>query len=871
MIIKDTEALFNEIRQSNEVPDEKLNIIHQNLTEIENTYLAIRNFSLNDIKNETKHINKVNLLVALMMRANELLFGYLPRQIQIISILFFIFKEKQQGLLLEIKTGEGKTLIISFLAVIKAKIELCDVDIITSSNLLAERDAKEKKIFYELFGLSVDYCRDEESSKKDCLQCYKANICYGDCLNFEADILKTYYLGKCGRGYKRHYDCIIIDEIDNITIDNIKNRTEILDNFPGYKFLEFFYLYIYQKLLSIDEEYKKEQNYEFLVKFKKDKIIRDLAKTIDEFFYNNDKKSDKEKIYYPNYLKEFVISRKLDWCQEAYEAKYIYKENKHYIIEKKNNVKRIIIVDFYNTGTLQKNSVWAGLHQFLEIKEGLRLTEENVNSCYISNLSFFKKYINDKNNNLYGVTGTMDCPKTSKVLTEIYKMKQLIIPTFKISQFINFGSVIIDQKEKYINKIIGQILEISKNRACLVIFEYIQQANDMYRLLKNVYKITNNIIVYSKDDQSNFLSKELNIGDIILSTNLSGRGTDIKISSLLEQNGGLHVILTFFPESKRIEMQALGRAGRKGEKGSGEIIIYSFEKSINILEKKREERENENYNELINNFVERNNLYQDLFENFCAEIKNIKSSSSVEDKLIEDIKERWGLFLVANKINSTNAMEKKDIILRRFKELKDKIQNSVNFCLYNNPFILCKKRNIDSLLQANNLSNLSLGSMYYSIPLQIIQYKLNVSQTINSFQKLKYQIELLINQLNKYEEIIININKREYKEKTNDLFNQNIQKKKVFEIINNNIKNNISYLSKIINHEDKYILIYNNKMTKKLIDEIDKNYPDDIINYFYDYGLDFLYDLWYQEKKNISMVDQTPEAIKKNKESCYII
>ena len=59
-------------------------------------------------------------------------------------------------------------------------------------------------------------------------------------------------------------------------------------------------------------------------------------------------------------------------------------------------------------------------------------------------------------------------------------------------------------------------------------------------------------------------------------------------------------------------------------------------------------------------------------------------------------------------------------------------------------------------------------------------------------------------------------------------------------------------------------------MTKKLIDEIDKNYPDDIINYFYDYGLDFLYDLWYQEKKNILMVDQTPEAIKKNKESCYI-
>lgn len=88
------------------------------------------------------------------------------------------------------------------------------------------------------------------------------------------------------------------------------------------------------------------------------------------------------------------------------------------------------------------------MHQFLEIKEGLRLTEENVNSCYISNLTFFKKYIDEKNNNLYGVTGTMDCPKTNKLLTEIYNIKQLIIPSFKKSQFVRLDSNIIDQKEK---------------------------------------------------------------------------------------------------------------------------------------------------------------------------------------------------------------------------------------------------------------------------------------------------------------------------------------------------------------------------------------------------------------------------------------
>ena len=167
MSIKDLDTLFEEIRQSNKIPNE-------NLKQIEEEYLKLKNFSLNDIKLKIKHITDVNLLIALMMRTNELLYGYSPRQIQIICLLFFVHKEKDQGLLLEVKAGEGKTLIISFfLAVIKVIIDCYDVDIITSSNHLAKRDAMEKKRFYEVFGISVDYCRDEESSKKDCLQCYK--------------------------------------------------------------------------------------------------------------------------------------------------------------------------------------------------------------------------------------------------------------------------------------------------------------------------------------------------------------------------------------------------------------------------------------------------------------------------------------------------------------------------------------------------------------------------------------------------------------------------------------------------------------------------------------------------------------------------
>ena len=76
--------------------------------------------------------------------------------------------------------------------------------------------------------------------------------------------------------------------------------------------------------------------------------------------------------------------------------------------------KTIKPIDFSNTGVIQENPVWTGLHQFLQIKEGLRLTEESLNSCYMSNFTFFKKYISNDENNIYGLTGTLGSKKTQE-------------------------------------------------------------------------------------------------------------------------------------------------------------------------------------------------------------------------------------------------------------------------------------------------------------------------------------------------------------------------------------------------------------------------------------------------------------------------
>ena len=171
---KDVEELFKEI--------DKINKSNQsfNLWEIKDIFFKIKNeynskykniFFINENETEfflnkvheisPKKFNKYDFyisLIPILIKGCSLKFGYEPRVIQIIALLFFLFKDMNKGLIEQIYTGEGKTIIISFLAIIKA-LEGKKVDILTSSCVLAERDATEMKDFYNLFGLSVDYCK----------------------------------------------------------------------------------------------------------------------------------------------------------------------------------------------------------------------------------------------------------------------------------------------------------------------------------------------------------------------------------------------------------------------------------------------------------------------------------------------------------------------------------------------------------------------------------------------------------------------------------------------------------------------------------------------------------------------------------------
>jgi len=823
---------------------------------------------IEEIKTNIRNKNDNDIIIS-MMGINYNYFGFVPRKTQIIALLLLLNNNKNKGLIAEVKTGEGKSLIIMFLATLKA-LQGKKVDIITSSPVLAERDSKQNQQFFSAFGLTCDFCHEDENKLQDnfSYQCYNKDIVYGTVLSFAGDYLRTSFIGTKGRGIRK-FETIIIDEIDNICIDNIMNQTQLVDNFKGYKFLEYFYLFIYYNLQKICREEARinkispEKN--------KSKIIAKLLDTFNEFY---DKNLITKDIIYPNHLDNFIQNRKKDWCICAYDALFNYRKDKHYVISYDEDYKFETIkpVDFSNTGIIEDKSVWSGLHQFLEIKHGLRLTEENISSCFISNLCFFRLY-----NERYGLTGTVGSIKTQKALKDIYDLDVVFVPTFRQSQY-EFNSkedfFCENDQELFFNNLLEEIRQkYNENRAILVIVKYINQVNIIYKLLINSNQFNlNDIILYTRNDapeQNIFLNRQIGPRTIILSTNLCGRGTDIKITKECENNGGLHIILTFKTESERVENQALGRAARKGEKGSGKIMLTG-KGSYEILKKNRELNENAKFTYLMESFKRKTIFFQTLFERFCNEL-NLMKKNGAEKKRIIDIKEKWGLFLVDNDLvkleeeedieelnlnktqNQNNSLKIKADIIRKGEKNDNyrKIENNfVNFIhenfysnkeyQYINPFVVISDMKEKSFEKAQNMCfDLSLGADYLMIYNKFIgitnKIPLSDLKNINNmFYKLINKVEKLQHQYNIYEELIQNIT---FIGNNNFISEQNKEKIKVCEDIIQNLNNNINFVNQIVEQTNlkKKDSIKAQNISIKLSKIECKN--EDIKKYFQDFGL----------------------------------
>src|SRR3990167_2691513 len=277
----------------------------------------------------------------------------------------------------------------------------------------------------------------------------------------------------------------------------------------------------------------------------------------------------------PQHLKEFAQSQAPYWAKSAVMASENYVLGKDYVIAKPKDHDMIAPIDYINTGVTHPNSAWDdGLQQFLQIKHALKFTAENLTASFISNRAYFKRY----GKSIFGLTGTLGAEDAQSLLEEVYDLDLGFIPTYREKDFTEIPGELKDTAEDWLDEVVARVGTEAKNgRPCLVICETINKGKEVEKALreKNIQQIK--AYTRSDSDENLVVSETVTAGDIIIATNLAGRGTDLKISDDVEKAGGLYVCLTFLPKNLRIENQAFGRTSRQGNQGSGQLIVNKSE------------------------------------------------------------------------------------------------------------------------------------------------------------------------------------------------------------------------------------------------------------------------------------------------------
>ena len=364
-----------------------------------------------------------------------------------------------------------------------------------------------------------------------------------------------------------------------------------------------------------------------------------------------------------NYLRPYIRLHLTDWIESAIRARYML-EGDNYVIDinrtetnQAGNV-NIVIMDT-DTGTEQYNSQWSnGLHQFLQMKHGCRITYETLKAVFMSNITFFKQY----QGRIYGLTGTLGSASERKLLQDLYDIEFFNIPTFRPTQFTEEPAIVCNTEEHWRRTVVSHVRKVAQNRPVLVICDTVRNVEKLSKYFSDVSSLK--VYIHSYQELNFWKTDKKDVLDeacIILATNLAGRGTDIKIHKRLESLGGLHVCLTYLPKSCRVEMQAFGRAARKGDRGSGKLItlgdpelgdtedpcrIYKLRIDRNRQEAEATSSLIAHYRETIVREEKLFSGFTDLFRSMKTKLqKNKKIKKDQEDIILQSVLDRWALCL----------------------------------------------------------------------------------------------------------------------------------------------------------------------------------------------------------------------------------
>ncbi len=475
-----------------------------------------------------------------------------------------------QGKIAEMATGEGKTLVATLPVYLNA-LAGQGVHVVTVNDYLARRDRNWMGPIYEFLGLTVGVIQ-HDMAPEERQQAYRCDITYGTNNEFGFDYLRDNMVVDISQRVQRSLNYAIVDEVDSILIDEA--RTPLIISGPAEE--------------STDKYYKLERFVRGLKGRKiTDKEIIDAKNQgidyekgydylVDEKHRNIWFTESGEKKFEGHFSISLEDPRYIDLKHhrdQATKARDLFKVDVDYVVKDGE----VIIVDEF-TGRLMPGRRFSdGLHQALEAKEGVKIERENQTLATVTFQNYFRMY-----KKLAGMTGTAETEAIE--FEKIYKLDVVVVPTNRKLIRHNYSDVIYKTEREKFNAVVDEIISThNEGRPVLVGTISIDKSERLSATLRKRGIVHSVLNAKYHEKEAEIISRAGEEGNITISTNMAGRGTDIVLGEGVAARGGLHVVATERHEARRIDNQLRGRSGRQGDPGSSRFFLSLEDELMRIF------------------------------------------------------------------------------------------------------------------------------------------------------------------------------------------------------------------------------------------------------------------------------------------------
>ena len=446
-----------------------------------------------------------------------------------------------EGKIAEMRTGEGKTLVATLPTYLNA-LTGKGVHIVTVNDYLAKRDSIEMGRLYNFLGLSVGLVRHDMDFPER-KYAYSCDITFGTNNEFGFDYLRDNMVVDMKQMVQRELNYAIVDEVDSILVDEA--RTPLIISGPGTKPTE-----TYVRMAKAVNVLQEGVDY----------TVDEKAKTVapaDTAIPKIEKALGIKNMYDPENME-------MSHCfMAALRAKALMKRDRDYVVKDGE----IIIVDEFTGRLMQGRRYSDGLHQAIEAKEGLEVQRESQTLASITFQNYFRMY-----NKLSGMTGTAKTEEDE--FLKIYKLPVIVIPTNRPIARIDHPDVIYKTKRAKYRAVANDVEAIhKKGQPVLIGTTSITQSEELSRILSQ-RDIPHNVLnAKFHEQEAEIIADAGQKSAVTIATNMAGRGTDIKLGEGVPELGGLFIVGTERHESRRIDNQLRGRAGRQGDPGESRFYL----------------------------------------------------------------------------------------------------------------------------------------------------------------------------------------------------------------------------------------------------------------------------------------------------------